>query len=506
MTAIAGAGELPGRRVSTSFAFEEGSLGIAFRVEGAALSAGAGLCLALDGFEPGAPYAEMESDECAAFIGIGRFRDGRAIRSLPGSPAGSRASALWNRDSRGGEALSVFGIAGSGLRFVVLADASCEGSAAGEASASGYEGASASNRFRFCAVEAGTSLGDRFAIDGGLSVAARPEEESGEGWRRGAALKPATSLLSAAVAARCALVCAGLPIDADAWLSCEAGSLAEPGAALSLRITTGGSPGAFSGASLWLFAASGRFLTALAEPPPRDFIADMKAGFRAGPARLSLGIAAASLQGDGPGRLAKASGVSLLDRLLWQWRTDMVTLSIEAGCGALVLLARGSIDSAGPKDGLLTLRLAPTELAGRGDRRVEFSGGLSARFARVAAATSEDEDDEGGWDDEEEDEYAAVEASLADFALRSLRGEGGLAWNPPKGRMFGRGGAKLSLAARPADGAWAFALSGSLSQAISIVPGVEFSLGIKSPSGGYGLDAAPAEIPRFFLDCAFALP
>lgn len=506
MTAIAGAGEMPGRRLSTSFAFEEESLGIAFRVEGAALSAGAGLCLALDGLEPGAPYAEMENDECAAFIGIGRFRDGRAIRSLPGSPAVSRAVALWNRDSRGGEALSVFGIAASGLRFVVLADASGEVPAAGEASASGDGGAPASERFRFCAVEAGTSLGDRFAIDGGLSVAAKPEEESGEGWRRGAAWKPASSVLSAAVAARCAPVWAGLPIDADAWLSCMAGSLAEPGAALSLRIATGGSPGAFSGASLWLFAASGRFLTVLAEPPPRDFIADIKASFRAGSARLSLGAAAASLQGDGSGRLAKASGVSPLDRLLWQWRIDMATLSIEADSGALALRARGSIDSAGPKDGLLALRLGPTELAGRGDRRAEFSGSLSARFARAAAATSEDEDDEGGWDDEEEDEYAAVEANLADFSLRSLGAEGGVAWKPPKGRMFGRGGARLSLAARRADGAWVFALSGSLSQAIAIVPGVEFGLGIKSPSGGYGLDAAPAELPRFFLDCAFALP
>ncbi len=506
MTAIAGAGELPGRRVSASFAYGEGALGIALRVEGAALSAGAGLCLALAGLEPGAPYAELESDVCAAFIGIGRFQDGRAIRSLPGSPAGSRAAALWNRNPQGGEALAVFGIAASGLRFVVLADAAGEGLAAGEASASADGDAPAFKRFRFCAVEGGASLGDRCAIDGGLSIAAKPGEDSGEGWRRGAAWKPATSVLSAAIAARCALVCAGLPIDADAWLSCEAGSLAEPGAALSLRIVASGSSGAFSGASFGIFAASRRFLTALAEPPPRDFIADMKASFRAGPARLSLGATAASLHGDGSGRLAKASGVSPLDRLLWQWRVDMATLSIEAGCGALALRARGSVDSAGPKDGILALRLAPPELAERGDRRAEFSGSLSARFARAAAATSEDEDDEGGWDDEEEDEYAAVEASLADFALRSLRGEGGLAWNPPKGRMFGRGGAKLSLAARPADGAWAFALSGSLSQAIAIVPGVEFSLGIRSPSGGYGLDAAPAELPRFSLDCAFALP
>jgi len=502
VAAIAWAGEPGGRGASATIAFGEGVLGIDFCVKGIGMSTAAGLRLAIPELEPGAPYAEIENAACAAFVGIGSFQDGRAIRSMPASQARIGASALWGRASKNGDALSVFGIAASGLRFVALAEPPGDG------------GDAVARRFRFCGAEGGAVLGDRCAIDGGLSLAAKPGEDSGEGWRRGAAWLPATSVLSAAIAARYGGRIAGFPIEADGWLSCDTGSLVEPGAALSLRIAAGASSGLSPSVSLGIFAASGRFLTALAEPPSRDFFADAKIDFLAGPLRFSLGSTAASLYGNGSGRLVKAEGLSPLNRLLWQWRVDMATFSIEASLGPLALRARGSADSAGPKDGVLALRLAPPELSERslrgpgganGNRFPKFSGCLTARFARAAAASSDEEEDESGWDDEEEDEYAAVEASLADFALRSLRGEGGISWNSPTGGIFGKGGATMALTGRRSDGSWAIALSGSLSQSITIAPGIEIAIGIRTPSGGYALDAAPDELPRISLDCDFPL-
>ena len=500
--AIAWAGEPQNLGASASIAFGEGVLGIDFCVKGIGMSTAAGLRLAIPELEPGVPYAEIENAACAAFVGIGSFQDGRAIRSMPASQARIGASALWGRASKNGEALSVFGIAASGLRFVALAEPPGDG------------GDDVARRFRFCGAEGGAVLGDRCAIDGGLSIAAKPGEDSGGGWRRGAAWLPATSVLSAAIAVRYGGRIAGHPVEADGWLSCDTGSLVEPGAALSLRIAAGAPSGLSPSASLGIFAASGRFLTALAEPPSRDFFADAKIDFLAGPLRFSLGSTAASLYGNGSGRLVKAEGLSPLNRLLWQWRVDMATFSIEASLGPLALRARGSADSAGPKDGVLALRLAPPELSERsfrgpggagGKRFPKFSGCLTARFARAAAASSDEEEDESGWDDEEEDEYAAVEASLADFALRSLRGEGGVSWNPPTGGIFGKGGATMALTGRRSDGSWAIALSGSLSQSITIAPGIEIAIGIRTPSGGYALDAAPDELPRISLDCAFSL-
>lgn len=526
VAAVACAGEPPGRGASASLAFGEGILGIDFCVKGIGMSTAAGLTLAIPELEPGAPYAEMANDACAAFVGIGRFQDGRAIRSRPASQARIGASALWSRASASGEALSIFGIAASGLRFVVLAEPPGGGMLAGEAPAAGDWSDDASKRFRFCGVEGGAVLGDLCAVDGGLGIAAKPGEDSGEGWRQGAAWRPATSVLSAAIAARYGGRIAGCPVEADGWLSCDTGSLVEPGAALSLRIAAGTPSGLSPGASLGIFAASGRFLTALAETPSRDFFADAKIDFIAGPLRFSLGSTAASLYGNGSSRLVKAEGLSPLNRLLWQWRVDMATLSIEAGLGPIVLRARGSADSGGPKDGVMALRLAPPELSGRsfrgargtssssgtsgtygtsGNRLAEFSGCLTARFARAAAASSDEEEDESGWDDEEDDEYAAVESSLADFALRSLRGEGCFAWNPPKGGIFGKGGATMALTGKRADGSWAIALSGSLSQSIAIATGFEIVVGIQTPSGGYAFDAAPDELPRISLDCAFPL-
>ncbi len=520
VAAIAWAGEPPGRGASASLAFGEGILGIDFRVKGIGLSTAAGLSLALPELEPGAPYAEMANDACAAFVGIGRFQDGRAIRSKPASQARIGASALWSRASASGEALSVFGIAASGFRFVALAEPPSGETSAGEGSAAGDWNDDASKRFRFCGAECGAVLGDLCAVDGGLGIAAKPGEESGEGWRRGAAWKPATLVLSAAIAARYGGLIAACPVEADGWLSCDAGSLVEPGAALSLRIAAGAPSEGTPRASLGFFAASGRFLTALAEPPSRDFFAEAKIDFFAGPLRFSLGSTAASLYGNGSGRLVKAEGLSPLNRLLWQWRVDMATLSIEAGLGPLIFRARGSADSGGPKDGVLALRLAPFEPRGRsfrgarsvngtnsasGNRFPEISGCITARFARAAAASSDEEEDESGWDDEEDDEYAAVESSLADFALRSLRGEGSAAWNPPKGGIFGKGGAKMALTGKRADGSWILALSGSLSQSIAIAPGFEIVVGIQTPSGGYAFDAAPDELPRISLDCAFPL-
>lgn len=510
--AIAWAGEPQGGGASASIAFGEGELGIDFRVKGFGMSTAAGLRLAIPELEPGAPYAEIENDACAAFVGTGRFQDGRAIRSMPASQARIGAAALWSRASKNGEALSVFGIAASGLRFVVLAEPQDGEGASVEDPAEGGGDDDAYKRFRFCGAEGGAVLGDRCAIDGGLSIASKPGEDSGEGWRRGAARKPATSVLSAAIAARYAGRIAGCPVETDGWLSCDAGSLVEPGAALSLRLDAGASSGLSPSVSLGIFAASGRFLTALAEPPSRDFFADAKIDFRAGPLRFSIGSTAASLYGNGSGRLVKAEGLSPINRLLWQWRVDMATFSIDAGLGPLVFRARGSADSGGPKDGVLALRMAPPELGERGFRGAdgasgasfpEFSGCLTARFARAAAAADDEEDDESGWNDEEDDEYAAVESSLADFALRSLRGEGSVSWNPPKDGLFGKGGATMALAGRLADGSWTIALSGSLSQSFAIAPGIEIALGIRTPSGGYSLDAAPDELPRISLACAF---
>ena len=504
IAAIAWAGEEPSQLVSASIAFGEDKFGIDFRIQGPARSVGAGICVAAPDFAAECPYAELESEPCAAYIGIGRFQDGRALRSLPAAQAKSSGAALWSRAAGSGEALSVFGIASSGTRFVAIADPS------------GESGQGISDRFRFCGIEGGTGLNDRCSIDAGICIAAKPGEDSGEGWRRGAAWQPATSVLSAAVAARFAAPCAGRPIEADAWLSCDAGSLSEPGAASALRLSASWPSGFLSGASLGVFAASKRFLTVLAEPPSRDFYADLRATFRIGSWRFSAGAIAASLKADGSDGLVKVEGVSALDRILWLWRVDMATLSIEAGCETISFRAKGSADSGGLKDGALALRLAVPESGGARDGRdssggsgarkfaAALSGSLTARFARVSdAASSEEDDDDGGWD-EEDDEYAAVESARSDLALRSLRGELDLGWDPPMGRIAGKGGAVLALAAHREGESWTLALSGTLSQSFAIGRGIALKLGVRTPSGGYSLDAAPDRMPRLSLDFVLA--
>ncbi|MCE1196612.1 hypothetical protein LWX53_08970 [bacterium] len=485
LASAAWADDRPRSGVSASISIGEAAMGISFGVRGAAASAGAGFEFAFPEMAAESPYAEFESGGCAAYVGIGRFAEGRALRNLPESRPAVAAAKLWARGSGSGGALSVFGLAVRGLRFVVLADAS------------GGETSELSERFRFCGAEVGAALGDRCVVDGGIALAAAPGGDSGDGWRRGAAWRPATSILSAAVAARYA----GNPLAVDAWLSCAAGSLAEPAAAFSLRLAANG---AASSASLGLFAASGRFRAVLAEPPSRDFIADAKVGLTAGPWRLALEAVAASLFGDGAGAHLTKEEVSSLERLLWQWRVDMAAFSIEAAYGKLSLRARGSADSDGPREGLMALRLALPDHGGRG---VAVSGALSARFARPAASASSSggEEEEGEWGDEDDDEYAAVEAKLEDFALRSLRCEGSVSWRPQPRRAVDVGEAKLSLSARRGEGSWGFALGGALSQSFVIPRAVELKLRLQSPPGGYALERPPEKLPRLSLDCAFPL-
>lgn len=500
VAAIAWAGDESGRLVSASIACGEEKFGIDFRIKGLSRSVGAGICVSVPNFAAEFPYAEMESEPCAAYIGMGRFQAGRALRSLPSAQAGSGASALWSRADGSGESFSIFGIAASGIRFVAIADPSGESDRA------------LPDHFRFCGIEGGAKLKDGCGIDAGVCLAAKPGADSGEGWRRGAAWQPATSVLSAAVAARQAFPCAGGSIAADAWLSCEAGSLVEPGAASALRLSASWPTGFLSSASLGLFTASRRFLSVLAEPPSRDFSADLMVSFSMGAWRLSAGAVAASFKTDGSEGLLKVEGASALDQVLWLWRVDMATFSIEAGCKAISFRAKGSADSGGLKDGVLALRLAAPEgggarggSGGRTNRALAaaLSGGLTARFARVSAAASTEEEDDDGWDDED-DEYAAVESVRADVALRSLRGELDLGWDPPMGPVVGKGGAKLALAARREGESWTFALSGSLSQSLAIGRCIALKFGVQTPSGGYSLDAAPDRLPRLSLDFALS--
>jgi len=482
---VAWAEEPPRRRVFASLSIGEEALSLAFRFRGLAAAAGAGLSLSVPRMAMGASFAEFENDACAVYVGIGRFLEGRALRNLPGSQPRGNVATLWSQASESGEALSVFGMATAGLRFVVLADPSSESD---DAILGG---------FRLCGIEGGTRFGDRCAVDGGLSLAAVPGKDSGDGWRRGAACQPASSVLSAAIAARYI----GDPIEADSWFSCEAGSLAEPGAAMSLRLAATRSAGFFAGASLGIFVASGRFRTLFAESPTRDFSADIKARFVAGPWRFSLGATAASFGGKNSGARVVAKDVSTFERLLWQWRADMVALSIEACFREFSLRTRGSADSAGPKDALVALCLAPP---GRDLRRVGLSGSVTARFAKTSSSSSDEEDEDNGWDDED-DEYAGVETGLADFTLRSLRGEGCLRWNPPANLLSGAGNAKLSLSARHGEESWAFTLSGSLSQTFTFPYAIEITIGLRTPTGGLVLGKIPEDLPRLSLDCGFPL-
>jgi hypothetical protein len=507
LAAVAAIGAEPNRTISASIGFGEEKLGLDFSIKGAGQSVGAGFCADVTGMAAERPYVEFESEPCAAYFGIGHFQDSRALRSQPASQPKSEAGAMWTRGISSGEALSVFGIASSKVGFVVIADA------AGEISAE------IADRFRFCGVEAGAGIGDRCRLDGGVSLAAKPGAGSGEGWRSGAAWEPATSVISAAAAARYA-AWSGEPsfepsTVADAWFACEAGSLAEPGAAMVLRLSAGWRVGLLSGASLGIFAASRRFLTVLGEPPPRDFSADLRTDFNVGGWRFSMGAMAASLQSDGSGRLEKSEGVSALDRILWQWRVDMAALTIEASSGGFSFRARGTADSGGLKDGAMALRLAPKrrgdardggasggafrEVAPRRLRPV-FSGGAAARFSRAPAAADDDaEEDEDLWDDED-DEYAAVETGMASLALRSLKGELSADWEPGAPGVIGDGGAKLAVAARRGDDSWTIALSGALFQSIRFGRGIALKFGIQTPAGGYVLNEAPESLPRFSLD------
>jgi hypothetical protein len=506
VAAVAAVGAEPNQMFSASISFGEEKLGLDFSIKGPHRSVGAGIRADITGMAAELPHIEFEGEPCAAYFGVGRLQDSRALRSQPASQPKTEAGALWTRGTSNGEALSVFGIASSGVSLVMIADAA------------GEKSAEAADRFRFCGAEAGAGIGDRFRLDGGVSLAAKPGADSGEGWRSGAAWEPTTSVISAAAAVRYAVSRAGSAISTDAWLACETGSLAGPGAAITLRLSADKRAGLLSGASLGIFAASRRFLTVLGEPPPRDFSADLRTDFNVGDWRFSAGALAASLQSDGSGRLEKSEGVPYFERILWQWRVDMAALSIEASSEGFSFRARGTADSGGLKDGVLALRLAPVQRGDARDARVScdvfrkadprrtwpaFSGSASARFSRASASETDEEEEEELWDDED-DEYAAVETGVASLALRSLKGEFGAAWDRAAFGVVGEGGAKISVAARRGHDSWTFALSGALSQSIHFGRGISLKFGIQTPAGGYALDAAPSCLPRFSLDFGVA--
>jgi len=479
-----------------------------------ALQLACGLGLAMDDAAViRSPYIKYSSKDYIAFLGSGKANDGMALKVKPYSVIPTPSGSLWFACDEGAKNSLLFGFGAGWLKLFVLAvPKSIQAEANADASVSVRM---FNDSFRAAGIELSRAV-ETLAFAFSASLADRTAEASGDGWRAGASFAPGSTFFTLASAARMALGSS----QAGAWISGSAGYLENPGLAASLDwasktpIDVLGSNPASAGMGFSVFASGNSYRTASGEVPLYDFCADAKASIKGNAWSLAARIMAGSLS-DG----ASSSGKQALIRedlraaeaLLWLWRTDLLSIALDAGLGAFSLASRLSADACGWRSGSLALRYSQPPVD---SRRLTFGAACKLSFSRKGVDEDEDDDATATENDDEEDFAESGGLSLREWlangagdgiSLRSFGGECGLRWKASVSRTWlGQGSVKIGVSAKRAESLFSFSVSGELTQKILVLGNFAVTLALKSPEGGYALDALPARFPNLTLEFSTA--
>ena len=455
-------------------------------------------------------YMTVDSQDYSTFVGNGKATDGFALRLEPYGRIVTSTSSLWTKgDAKEGSSL-LFGFGASGVRFFVAAEPK---SADGQG-ASMPVGERLGAIFRCSGMEIGRDT-KPFSYALSASVADRPGKASGDGWSSGGSAKAGSTLFTLSSAAKLA----GDGFNAGVWGSGSAGFFERPGIAgaidLAVKFPLLMAAGrkslgvdrsfddSFLFLSVFLSGSSSGYRTPSGEPSLYDFFAEAAVSFRVEALTLAAGIAAGSFSEGKTGaasRLIDESSASSLKMLLWLWRTEMARVSLDLGYAPFSLAGHLLADSRGLRRGTLALRfkLHPDKRSG-----LAFGASAGASFARSGA--SDEEDDELG---SQADSAIAIgdwweEGFAGDLELRSCSIEGSLGWNGGKeGGRFRRGTLDFGLSRKKVDDRIAFSVSCAITQGFRLFGTLDMSIAIKSPEGGYALDAIPQKLPCLSIEAS----
>lgn len=449
----------------------------------------------LSDFAPQYLFAGLTAQDYSFFIGNGRRSNWIALKRQPHSKLLVNEGKPWLE----GEAVSrnslMFCLGTRWIRVIAIAEPrkSDEGdkSALGE----GIEEA-----FRFGGVELvfeGSSLAGAFSA----AISDRPREASGDGWQAGSAFSPGSTLFTLAATGKAR----GDKGGAGLWVSASAGYFEEPGLAIATELTwrpvplwpRAGPRSPEFGFALFLCGCAGGYRVASGDLPSYDFFADLKGTLKIGQVSIGARALLCSLPEEktpSGSRLLRDQGISGIETLLWLWRTDIAKATLELRIPTCSFSSQAMADIHGFRRGLSSFRYTPAFI---GKPSVATSASLKVSYSR-SDAVEDGEDSEGT----EEDPFSwSVDGFAgAGLLLRAIDVDWGLSWKGTASRAWfrqGEIGAALSIDWK--DASPVFSLSFGLSQVFRLSPCAEFSVSVKSPEGGYSLEALPTSLPDFAM-------
>ncbi len=475
-----------------------------------AIKLACGVGLILDEATVSSPHLTYSSKDYVAFWGSGKTKDSMALKVKPYSVVSAPSDSLWFACEEGAKNSLLFGFGSGWLKIFVLAVPKSIQSEVSVDSDSDANASASSRMFNESFRAAGIELSktaETLSFAFSASLADRPAEVSGDGWRAGASFTPGSTFFTLASAARMALGNSR----AGAWVSGSAGYLGNPGLAASLDWAYGrpikvfGSNLASIGTSFSVFASSRPYRTVSGEASLYDFLADAKASIKGQAWNFTARIMAGSLSEDDSSSGKQAlirEDLRAVEALLWLWRTDLLSVAVDAGLGAFSLASRLSADAGGWRSGSLSLRYSQTPVD---SHRLTFRAAGKLSFSRNGV----DEDATATENDDEEDFAESGGLSPLEWltnsagdsiSLRSIGGECGLRWvDSASGTWLGQGSVKIGVSAKRTDSLFSFSISGELTQKILVLGNLAVTLALKSPEGGYALDALPARFPSLTM-------
>lgn len=467
-------------------------------------SVAAGMSTALSKPTLGGSFAQLDAKDCSAFVGNGKMNDWLALKSKPNARILVLNSAPWSwGDGAQGNSL-LFALGTKWLRCITIAEPGDGADLENRPTVSGALQAA----FRFSGMEI-AAKGASGSVAVAAGIASAPREELGEGWRAGTSFCPGSSLLSLASAASFSAE----KLDAGAWLSGSAGYFASPGIAFAIEIAARdlrlcrdktGRPTAAS-ASVFIGGSSQAYRTINGETSSYDCFADLKVSVERGSLAFAMRALLYSLPEDGSswsGSFLRKEGLSPLQTLLWLWRTDLAKGALELRIFSCSLSAQALADSQGFRSASFAFGYAESA-----DKASLFSikASIKTAFSREDATADEDEKLGSPEESESKDEVWRIDnLSAGGLELRSIDLQCGLSWRSAVlGRALQRGNLVISIGADWSDDEAGFSASFKLSQTFRVSSRLDIALALKSPEGGYALDAVPCEFPCIAVEFSF---
>ena len=452
----------------------------------------------------GGEFARLDAKECWAFAGKGRMNDWRALKSKPSARVLAPNTAACSMENAAQGSSLLFGLGTNWFRCVAIGESGEGADLAGPSAV----GEALRAMLRFGGVEI-AAQGPSGTIALAAGIADNPRGELAEGWRPGARFQPGSSSLTFATMASMSAE----KLEAGAWVSASAGYFQSPGIAFAIECASGElrlgpektKRPTSARTSVFLCGSSQEYRTMSGDLAPYDSLADLNLALDRKPISFALRALLYSLpeaESSWNGRSLKKEKVSRIQTLLWMWRTDLAKAALELRILPCSLAAQAIADVQGFRSASITIGYAESS---EKPSLFSISASLKAAFSRENVEA--DEDEKLGSPEESEIKTGTwlIDTFAADaLELRSIDLKFGMVWRSADAvRVLRRGNLALGIGADWLDGKAGFSASFALSQVFRLSPRLDILLSLKSPEGGYALDAWPKEFPCLAAELSF---